>query len=60
MILSYRLWRNIFDGDRSIVGQAIQLKGEAYTVIGILPQGATTPLDANLYTALQPSTRWQC
>lgn len=40
-----------------IVGQAIQVKGEPYTVIGILPQGATTPLDANVYTALQPSTQ---
>ncbi|HEV2395990.1 MAG TPA: ABC transporter permease [Candidatus Sulfotelmatobacter sp.] len=57
VILSYSLWRNVFGGDRSIVGQAIQLKGEPYTVIGILPQGATTPLDAGLYTALQPSTQ---
>ncbi|MGA9062005.1 MAG: ADOP family duplicated permease [Terracidiphilus sp.] len=56
-ILSYNLWRNVFGGDRSIVGQAIQLKGELYTVIGILPQGATTPLDADVYTALQPSTQ---
>jgi predicted permease len=57
VILSYSLWRNVFGGDRSIVGQAIQLKGEPYTVIGILPQGATTPLDAGLYTALQPSAQ---
>lgn len=57
VILSYSLWRNFFGGDRSIVGQAIQLKGEPYRVIGILPQGATTPLGANTYTALQPSTQ---
>jgi macrolide transport system ATP-binding/permease protein len=57
VILSYTLWRNVFGGERSIMGQAIQLKGELYTVIGILPQGATTPLDANVYTALQPSTQ---
>lgn len=57
VILSYTLWRNVFGGDRSIVGQSIQLKGEQYTVIGILPQGATTPLDAGVYTALQPSTQ---
>jgi predicted permease len=57
VILSYSLWRNVFGGDRSIVGQAIQLKGEQYMVIGILPQGATTPLDAGVYTALQPSTQ---
>jgi len=31
------------------------LKGAPYTVIGVLPEGATTPLNADLYTALQPS-----
>lgn len=54
-ILSYELWRNTFGGDRSLIGQTIHLKGEAYSVIGVLPQGATTPLNADLYTALQPS-----
>lgn len=55
-ILSYGLWRNIFQSDPNIVGQAIHVKGQLYTVIGILPQGATTPLNADLYTPLQPST----
>ena len=31
------------------------LKGEPYTIIGVLPESATTPLNADLYTALQPS-----
>jgi macrolide transport system ATP-binding/permease protein len=52
-ILSYSLWRNTFRFDPNLLGQAIQLKGEAYTVIGVLPEGATTPLNADLYTALQ-------
>lgn len=55
-ILSYGLWQNIFQGDSGIVGQAIHLKGQLYTVIGVLPQGATTPFNADLYTPLQPST----
>ena len=54
-ILSYSLWRNVFNTDRNILGQPILLKGEPYTVIGILPEGATTPSDADIYTALQPS-----
>lgn len=54
-ILSYGLWRNTFTGDRGIIGQAIQLKGEPYTVIGVLPRGSVTPLNADLYTSLQPS-----
>jgi len=55
VILTYSLWHNLFGGDRGILGQAILLKGEPYTVIGVLPQNATTPANADLYTALQPS-----
>jgi macrolide transport system ATP-binding/permease protein len=54
-ILSYPLWRTIFGGDLRLIGQTIDLKGESYTVIGVLPAGAVTPLDGDLYTALQPS-----
>ena len=49
------MWRNIFGADLHILGQAILLRGEPYTVVGVLPEDATTPLNADLYTALQPS-----
>ena len=55
VVLSYNLWHTVFASDRNLIGQTIHLKGEPYTVIGILPQGAITPLNADLYTALQPS-----
>jgi predicted permease len=54
-ILSYGLWRNIFGSDPNISGKNILLKGEPYTVVGVLPEGATIPLNADLYTALQAS-----
>jgi macrolide transport system ATP-binding/permease protein len=54
-ILSYNLWRTTFAADPNLIGQVIHLKGAPYTVIGILPQGQVTPLNADLYTALQPS-----
>lgn len=54
-ILAYGLWRNVFGADPTILGQSILLKGEPHTVIGILPQGATTPLNADVYNPLQPS-----
>ncbi|HUA00094.1 MAG TPA: ADOP family duplicated permease [Candidatus Aquilonibacter sp.] len=55
VILSNSLWRNTFNSNPNILGQSILLKGEPYTVIGVLPEGATIPLDADLYTALQAS-----
>ena len=54
-ILSYGLWRNTFRANPKILGQTVLLKGEPYSVIGVLPEGATIPLSADLYTALQPS-----
>jgi len=55
VILSYDLWRNAFHGDTNLIGKTVQLKDEAHTVVGVLPEGATTPLNADLYTPLQPS-----
>ena len=54
-ILSYALWRNTFGGDPGLVGRTIHLKGEPYTVVGVLPAGVRTPVNADLYTAIQPS-----
>jgi predicted permease len=54
-ILSCSLWRNAFASNPHVLGQAILLKGEPYTVVGVLPEGATTPLNADLYMPLQPS-----
>ncbi len=56
-ILSYGLWRNIFGSNRDIVGESFLLKGEPYALIGVLPEGAVTPMNADLYTALQASQR---
>ena len=54
-ILSYSLWRNLFGANRNILGQSIRLKGEPYAVIGVLPEDATIPQNADIYTALQPT-----
>jgi macrolide transport system ATP-binding/permease protein len=54
-VLSYSLWHTAFNNNPNILGAQILLKSEAYTVIGVLPQGAITPLNAEIYTALQPS-----
>src|SRR6185503_6220219 len=46
-ILSYRLWRTALGGQPRVLGQTVLLKGEPYTIIGVLPEGATTPLNAD-------------
>jgi len=54
-ILTYALWRNLFGAEGGLLGRTALLKGEAYTIVGVLPPTATTPLNADLYTPLQPS-----
>lgn len=54
-ILSYGLWRNTFGSNPSILGESILLKGEPYTIVGVLSDNSTTPLNADIYTPLQPS-----
>jgi len=36
-VLSYELWRSRLGGKPDILGKAVQLDGEPYTVIGVLP-----------------------
>ncbi len=55
VILSYGLWKNILGENPGILGQSVLLKGESYTVLGVLPDGATTPLNADLYIPIQGS-----
>jgi predicted permease len=54
-ILTYKLWRDIYNSDPAIIGQSVLLRSEPYTVVGVLPEGAITPLSADVYTPLQPS-----
>jgi len=58
-LLSERFWRRRFAGDQQVLGQVLNLGGEAYTVIGVLPAVDFPSRDTDLWTALQlePPTR---
>src|SRR5678816_133319 len=55
-VLTYALWQRRFGADPNIVGRALTLNGETYTVIGVLPasfQFALRPAD--LFLPYQPT-----
>jgi predicted permease len=54
-VLSDRLWRSAFNADASVIGQAISLKGEPHTVVGVMPAAFMSNTDADLWTPLRPS-----
>jgi len=50
-ILSYRLWREQFDGDPSIIGRRSDVDGAPYVVIGVMPESFSFPgLKPQLFT----------
>ncbi|HYK36727.1 ABC transporter permease [Alloacidobacterium sp.] len=68
VVLSYALWQSTFHGDPNLIGKSIDLKGEPYTVVGILPKAGITPVNSNaltptgadLFTPLQPAPMGEC
>ncbi len=54
-VLSYALWQSTFHSDPTLIGKSIELKGEPYTVVGVLPRNAVTPSHADLFTSLRPA-----
>jgi predicted permease len=55
VILSHALWQKYFHGDPGVVGRGILLRGEPYTVAGIMPVGFRSDTKADIWTPLRPS-----
>jgi putative ABC transport system permease protein len=48
-LLSHRLWLEYFNGNPNMVGAPVQLNGQAFTVIGVLPPDFRLPAFADLW-----------
>jgi predicted permease len=52
VVISNRLWRNRFGGDREALGKPITLDGVDYTIVGVAPLGFRFEGDRDVYTPL--------
>jgi putative ABC transport system permease protein len=54
VVLSDGLWRRVYGADRAAVGKTIQLNGESYTILGVMPPEfrAFFSRDADIWTPL--------
>ena len=41
VLISHAMWQQRFNGDPSVLGQALTLDGSPYVIIGVLPEAAT-------------------
>ena len=55
-VLSFHLWKRL-GGGASIAGQHVMLRGEPYTVVGVMPENFRSSAPAELWTPLEPSTK---
>lgn len=59
-VLDYGLWQKRFGGDPNVIGRAIAINGESYTIIGVLPSSFHFALRPNdLWLAYQPTQSQQ-
>ncbi|HJU88075.1 MAG TPA: ABC transporter permease [Gemmatimonadaceae bacterium] len=57
VLLAYDAWRRAFGGDPAIVGRNVRLNGEAYTVVGVMPEGFVAPMgEVDIWTVLDLRT----
>ena len=49
VVLSYSLWQTAFGGDRDILGKAVSLDNQPYTVIGVMPHDFRFPTRGTLF-----------
>ena len=49
VIISYRIWQDMFGGDPAVVGKAIRFAEIATTVAGVAPRDFDTPPGANFW-----------
>jgi predicted permease len=51
-IISNRLWKSRFAGDRAVIGRLVKLNGYPYTVVGVMPPGFSFPGETDLWEGL--------
>ena len=55
VVLSHALWKRRFGGDRDVLGSKLNLNGETYTIVGVLPSDFRYYTKTDLWTPLAMS-----
>jgi putative ABC transport system permease protein len=58
-IISHGLWQRKFGGDSSVIGRAVTIDGNPYTLIGVMQEKVRYPEVEDVWLPLEPSAAWQ-
>jgi len=60
-VLSYGAWQTQFGGRKDVVGSAVRLDGNLYTIVGVMPAGFRYPMYMKeaIYTPLHAPDSWR-
>jgi putative ABC transport system permease protein len=56
-ILSYGFWQKHFGGARDVVGKELELNGEKYALVGVMPAWFRSPAGADIYAPMDMSLK---
>jgi len=58
VVIGFNLWERQFGSDPSVLGRVIDLSGQAYTVVGVMPKGFNYPQPVDFWVplAMTPET----
>ena len=45
LLLSENAWRKLYNADPHVAGKTLSIKGEVYTIVGVMPRGFAFPFD---------------
>jgi len=55
IVLGFGVWTRQFGGERSVLGQRVELNGTRFTVVGVMPRGFEYPRGSEAWIALVPA-----
>ncbi len=59
VMLGYSLWQSRYAGSRDVVGKTLRLRGEPWTIIGVLPSNVTLDGPSELWVPLRGDPKQQ-
>ena len=54
-VLSFEFWSRQLEGRANVIGEHILLRGQPFTVVGVMPEGFRGLAEADVWTPLRPS-----